>query len=98
MRCGCCRQEGARHPWGSAAAAATGGGEFLSAAWTVFRAGVRRRWRAWVALALLIGLFAAVVTALAAGARRTDSAYPRLLTWSSAPALMFYTSDRESVA
>ena len=68
----------------------------MGAAWTVFRAGVRRRWRAWVALALLIGLFAAVVTALAAGARRTDSAYPRLLTWSRAPDLMFYTANRES--
>jgi hypothetical protein len=36
--------------------------------WAVFRAGVRRRWRAWAALALLIGLFAAVVISLAAGA------------------------------
>ena len=71
-------------------------GEFMSAAWTVFRARMRRRWRAWVALALLIGLFAAAVTALAAGARRTDSAYPRLLTWSRAPDLMFYTADSES--
>jgi hypothetical protein len=62
----------------------------------VFRAGVRRRWRAWVALALLIGLFAGVVTALAAGARRTDSAYPRLLTWSSAPDVMFYTDSQAS--
>jgi ABC-type lipoprotein release transport system permease subunit len=68
----------------------------MSAAWTVFRARMRRRWRAWVALALLIGLFAAAVTALAAGARRTDSAYPRLLTWSRAPDLMFYTADSES--
>ncbi len=69
---------------------------FVSAAWAVFRAGVRRRWRAWVALAVLIGLFAAVVMALAAGARRTDSAYPRLLTWSSAPDLMLYTDSHES--
>jgi FtsX-like permease family len=69
---------------------------FLSAAWAVFRAGVRRRWRAWVALAVLVGLFAAVVMALAAGARRTDSAYPRLLTWSRAPDLMFYTDSQES--
>jgi hypothetical protein len=68
----------------------------MGAAWIVFRGGVRRRWRAWVALALLIGLFAAVVTALAAGARRTDSAYPPLLTWSRAPDLMFYTANRES--
>ena len=68
----------------------------MTAAWTVFRAGVRRRWRAWVALALLIGLFGAVVTALAAGARRTDSAYPRLLTWSRAPDVMIYTADQAS--
>ena len=45
----------------------------------MFRAGVRRRWRAWVALALLIGLFAAVVVALAAGARAHPDV-PLLLT------------------
>ncbi len=40
----------------------------------------RRRWRAWLGLALLIGVFAGVVTASAAGARRTDDAYARFVT------------------
>lgn len=37
------------------------------------------RGRAWVASVLLVGLFAGVVLAAAAGARRTETAYPRLL-------------------
>jgi hypothetical protein len=44
-----------------------------------FRAELRTRWRAWLGLALLIGLGAGVVIAAAAGARRTDSAYSRFL-------------------
>ena len=42
---------------------------------------MRRRWRALVSLALLLGLAGGVVLTAAAGARRTDTAYPRLLTW-----------------
>jgi hypothetical protein len=41
-------------------------------------------WRGWVALALLAGLAAGVVLAAVAGARRTDSAYPRFLAASKA--------------
>jgi ABC-type lipoprotein release transport system permease subunit len=36
-------------------------------------------------LALLTGLAGGLVTAVAAGARRTDAAYPALLAWSQAP-------------
>lgn len=39
---------------------------------------LRRRWRSLVAVALLLGLGGAVVLTALAGARRTDSAYPRL--------------------
>lgn len=46
---------------------------------------LRRRWRGWLVLGLLLGLFAGAVEAAAAGAYRTDSAYPRLLAWSNAP-------------
>jgi ABC-type antimicrobial peptide transport system permease subunit len=49
-----------------------------------FRAGVRSRWRALLGLALLLGLIGGVVLTAAAGARRTDTAYPRLLRWSNA--------------
>jgi hypothetical protein len=52
------------------------------------RAEMRRHWRAWLCMALLVGAFGGVVTATVAGARRTDSAYPRLLAWSKPPDLM----------
>lgn len=40
---------------------------------------VRRHWRSLVVTALLLGLVGAVVMSALAGARRTESAYPRLL-------------------
>lgn len=64
----------------------------MTAVWLVLRAGLRQRWRSWLALALLAGLFGGVVTAAAAGARRTDSAYPRLLDWSRGPDVEFFYS------
>ena len=56
-----------------------------------FRAELRRRWRAWLALALVVGAFAGVVEAAAAGARRTDAAYPSLQAWSDAPDLLLFS-------
>jgi hypothetical protein len=49
------------------------------------RAGLRARWRTWLVLAVLTGLAGGLVTAVAAGARRTDAAYPALVAWSKAP-------------
>jgi ABC-type lipoprotein release transport system permease subunit len=40
---------------------------------------LRARWRGWLGLTLLLALFAGLTFATAAGARRTDTAYPRLL-------------------
>jgi ABC-type lipoprotein release transport system permease subunit len=51
----------------------------VTAVWYRFRAELRTRWRAWLGLGLLVGLAAGSVLALAAGARRTDSAYSRFL-------------------
>jgi ABC-type antimicrobial peptide transport system permease subunit len=48
------------------------------------RADLRAKWRALLGLALLLGLIGGVVLTAAAGARRTDTAYPRLLRWASA--------------
>ncbi|HEY2285671.1 MAG TPA: FtsX-like permease family protein [Streptosporangiaceae bacterium] len=48
------------------------------------RSGTRRDWRALVALALLLGLMGGVAITVAAGARRTDTAFPRLLRASRA--------------
>jgi MacB-like periplasmic core domain/FtsX-like permease family len=52
------------------------------------RAELRRRWLSWLALACLIGVFAGGVIAVAAGARRTDTAYSRLVTDTRAPDVM----------
>jgi len=51
----------------------------MAAAWMRVRAGSRRRWAAWLAVALVAGVGAGVVIALLAGARRTASAYPRFV-------------------
>jgi hypothetical protein len=43
------------------------------------RSELRTRWRAWLGLAVLIGLAGATAVAAAAGARRTETAYPRFV-------------------
>jgi FtsX-like permease family/MacB-like periplasmic core domain len=49
----------------------------VTAVWFRARAQFRERWRAWIALAVLIGVTVGVVIAAAAGARRTETAYAR---------------------
>lgn len=56
----------------------------MTSVWLTLRADLRRRWRPLVGLALLLGLVGGVVLTAAAGARRTETAYPRLLSWASA--------------
>ena len=51
---------------------------------TRLRVELRTRWRAWVAVAFLIGVAGGVVLTTAAGARRTGSAYGRFLRMSHA--------------
>ncbi len=55
----------------------------MSAVGARFRTDLRRRWRAWLGLALLIGLVGGAVTGLAAGARRTETVYSRFLARSA---------------
>jgi hypothetical protein len=43
------------------------------------RSELRTRWRPWLVLALLIGVAAGAAVAAAAGARRTETAYPRFV-------------------
>jgi hypothetical protein len=50
----------------------------------VLRKELRSHWRGWVALVLLVGIGSGVVLAALAGARRTESAYPRLVRKSDA--------------
>ena len=51
----------------------------MATVWLLLRADLRRRWRALLGLALILGLAGGVVITAAAGARRTETAYPRLL-------------------
>ena len=44
-----------------------------------FRAESRRRWRSWLAIALLISVVGGLVLAAAAAGRRTESAFPRFV-------------------
>jgi putative ABC transport system permease protein len=57
----------------------------VAAVWLVIRTLLRARWRSWLVLAVLAGLGGGMVIAVAAGARRTDAAYPSLIAWSAAP-------------
>ena len=52
--------------------------------WLALRADLRLRWRSLLGLALLLGLTGGAVLTAAAGAQRTDTAYPRLLAWANA--------------
>lgn len=54
-------------------------GSATSNVWMLVRSEVRARWRATLGLALLVGLASGASMAAAAGARRTDTAYPRFL-------------------
>jgi ABC-type antimicrobial peptide transport system permease subunit len=59
----------------------------MATVWLVLRADARRRWRALLSLTLLLGITGGVVLTAAAGAQRTDTAYPRLLRWANATQL-----------
>jgi len=48
--------------------------------WYRFRATFRRRWTGYLSVALLVGLLGGIALASIAGARRTQSSYPKLPT------------------
>src|SRR5207247_10280489 len=52
------------------------------------RAELRHQWRVWLALAVLLGAIGGIALTAAAGAQRTDTAYPRFLPASHAAQLM----------
>src|SRR5919199_1661286 len=56
----------------------------MAGVWLRARAELGARWKAWLSLTLMLGLFGGSVIAIAAGARRTDTVYPRFLQWSRA--------------
>lgn len=60
----------------------------MTPAWFTLRADLRLRWRSMLSIVLLIGLISGVVLTAAAGAQRTDTAYPRFLSRSHAADLL----------
>ena len=60
----------------------------MGAVWLRLRAELRQQWRGWLALAVLLGLIGGIALTAAAGARRTDTAYPRFLRASHAADLL----------
>src|ERR1700730_4463373 len=78
-------ESSAPHPAHRPAGGRTGRCHAMTAIWLFLRAESRRRWRAWLSLALIVGVFAGGVVTAAAGALRTGSAYARFLDWSRAP-------------
>ena len=57
----------------------------MTAVWLFLRAEARHRWRAWLSLALIVGVISGGVLTAATGALRTGSAFDRFLEWSRPP-------------
>jgi hypothetical protein len=53
-------------------------------AWYRLRAGIRHDWAGYLAIAMIVGLVGGVAMASVAAARRTQSAFPRILAASNA--------------
>ncbi len=51
----------------------------MEAVWLAFRVELRRRWRSWLAIAVLISVVGGFALAAAAAGRRTESAFPRFV-------------------
>ena len=68
----------------------------MAGAWYVGRASWRRRWQGLVFLGLVAGLIGGAVLGAAAGARRTSTAYDRLLARSNAPHEVLFVTENLS--
>jgi hypothetical protein len=66
----------------------------MAAVWLLLRAELRARWKAWLAIALLVGVTGGVVLTAAAGARRGASAFDRFATATRAPDVEVQTARR----
>jgi len=63
-----------------------------------FRAELRARWKVWTGLALLVGTAGGLVVGIAAGARRTESAYDRFLAAQDAAEVVYANDGNEGFA
>ena len=64
----------------------------------VFHAELRRRWRSWPAIAVLISVVARFVLAATAGGRRTASAFPRFVAAHGLDAVVYATRPVSKLA
>lgn len=60
---------------------------------TRFRSELRRRWHSWVVLSVFVGVLAGAAVAVAAGARRTETALPRFLVATRGPDVFDFSTD-----
>ncbi|HXN59854.1 MAG TPA: ABC transporter permease [Acidimicrobiales bacterium] len=64
----------------------------------VFHAGLRRRWRSWLAIALLISVVGGLVLAAAAAGRRTENAFPQFVAAHGFDSVVYATRPVPAVA
>ena len=64
----------------------------------VFHAELRRRWRSWLAIALLISVVGGLVLAAAAAGRRTENAFPRFVAAHGFDSIVYATRPVPGVA
>ena len=70
----------------------------MGAVGLAFRAELRRRWRSWLAIAILISLVGGLVLAAAAAGRRTESAFPRFVAAHGFDAFVYADQPEPKVA
>jgi hypothetical protein len=70
----------------------------LEAVRLVFRAELRRRWRSWLAVAVLTSVVGGVVLAATAAGRRTESAFPRFVAAHGFDAVVYANQPAPKVA
>ena len=73
-------------------------GGAVGAVTLVLRAGLRRRWRSWLAIAVLISVVGGLVLAAAAAGRRTEAAFPRFVAAHGFDAVVYATRPVAAVA
>ena len=66
--------------------------------WLVFRAEIRRRWRSWLILVVLIAVVGGLVLAAAAAGRRTATVFPRFVATHGFDAYIFNTQPVPGLA
>ena len=70
----------------------------MGAVWLVFGAKLRRHWRSWLLLSLLIAIASGFVLAATAAGRRTDSAFPRYVASHGYDAIVYSASPLPRLA